>query len=119
MNKRIIAAVTMLCVVIMIGVFSLCTSIYISDNVAEIAKQLQQSPQADLLKLFEEQWGKYDKILSFYTRHSEIENIGSSVKELDALLKEDEKLFKLECDKIIAAAEHLKNTEIPYLRNIF
>jgi len=120
MNKRVITALIMLGVVFVMGICSLLTTSRIVADVCENAKQLQQTPDnAEMLKLFEKQWDKYEKILSFYTRHSEIENIGGSVRALDSLRREDEALFRIECDKIVTAANHLKSTERPYLRNIF
>jgi len=119
MNKRIITAVVILAAIFLLCTTAVISTVVIADRVAETAKQLQNSPDnQENLKLFEKQWEKYEKILSLYTRHSEIENITSSVKALDSLICTDRLLFYVECDKIVTAAEHLKNTEIPYIRNI-
>ena len=119
MNKRIITAAVLGMVVILIGLVSVTATCVIAEKIEKQAKQLQNDPtDADALELFEKQWEKYEKLLSCYTRHSEIENIGGSVGILKILQQEDEQLFRIECDKIITAAQHMKNTEIPYLRNI-
>ncbi len=119
MNKRLTTAIIILAVIMLISTVSLVSTGIIADRIIDNAKQLQSSAaDAPTLELFEDKWEKYERFLSFYTRHSEIENISESVHILDTLA-EDSHLFRVECNRIIAAAEHMKNTERPYLRNIF
>lgn len=119
MNKRISAAVMLAGAVIFIGVAAVTSTSFIADEIEIQIKQLQQDPRnTESLEQFISEWESYEKILSCYTRHSEIESIESSVSMLKCLQREDEQLFRIECSNIIAAARHMKETEIPYLKNI-
>ncbi len=119
MNKRVIAAAIIAAIVVLFGVTAVVTTCIIADDVIADIEKLQSNPnETEALEQFITKWEKQEKILSFYTRHSEIENITSSVELLKCKLNEDEALFRIECQEIIAGANHLKETEIPYFRNI-
>lgn len=119
MKGRLTVAIIIAVSAVIISVVSVFTTVTITDKVVENAKQLQ-SGAADTadLELFEEQWRKYEKILSCYIRHTEIEDISRSVEILKTIYKQDNELFEIECSRIISASEHLKRTELPLLSNI-
>lgn len=119
MKGRLTIAIVIAVSAIITSVASVITTVVITDRVVENTKQLQSgTADAAALELFEEQWSKYEKILSCYIRHTEIEDIGRSVEILKTIYKQDNELFEIECSRIISASEHLKRTELPLLSNI-
>ena len=119
MKNRIIVAVVMVLSAVLASIGSVIATVAITNNTTEYAKQLQSNgADAETLELFEEQWSKYEKILSCYIRHSEIEDISRSVEILKTIYNQDRELFEIECSRIISAAQHLKRTELPLLSNI-
>lgn len=120
MKDRLITAVVIAVMAVLIGMGSVFTTVTITNRVTEQAKQLQSGkPDAAALELFEEKWSLYEKILSCYIRHTEIEDISRSVEILKTVYEQDNELFEIECSRIISASEHLKRTELPMLSNIF
>lgn len=120
MKDRLITAVVIAAAAVLIGIASVMTTVIITERVTEETKQLQSGEHdAAALELFQEQWKKYEKILSCYIRHAEIEDISRSVEILKTVYEQDNELFIIECSRIISASEHLKRTELPLLGNIF
>jgi len=120
MKDRLITAVVIAVAAVMISIASVMTTITITSKVTEQTKQLQSGEHdAAALELFVEQWTVYEKILSCYIRHTEIEDISRSVEMLETIYNQDNELFVIECSRIISASEHLKRTELPLFCNIF
>ena len=117
-NIRVKTAVIIAAAVLLLGITSSVLTCRIADDVAAETKRLQSLPnEAEALERLSEKWDKYEKILSCYIRHSEIEDVGNPIKMLKTC-SDDEQLFESECRKIIIAAGHMKCSELPYIWNI-
>lgn len=117
-SKRVRAAVIIAAAVLLLDIAAAVLTCRIADDVIEQTEKLRSAPfDAEALEQLSEKWEKYEKILSCYIRHSEIEDIDTPVKMLRNY-SDDERLFSAECGKIIIAAEHIRNAELPYIQNI-
>ena len=117
-NIRVKAAAIIAAVVLLLDITAAVTTCRIADDVIAETEKLRSAPRdAKALEQFSEEWEKYEKILSCYIRHSEIEDIGNPIKMLKTY-SDDEQLFKEGCSKIIVSAEHIRSAELPYIQNI-
>ena len=117
-NIRVKAAAIIAAVVLLLDITAAVMTCRIADDViAETEKLRSTPPEAEALEQFSEKWDNYEKILSCYIRHSEIEDVSNPIRMLK-IYSDDEQLFESECCKIIISAEHMKNSEMPYIQNI-
>lgn len=122
--KRIWTAVILLIAVI--GLCTVCLTLTerMTQSLTEDTKKLLLASDGDLsvgekLELLDQKWERYESILSLYTRHGEIEEVGASIGLLDRLWSEGEyKLFRVVCEDVLISVRHLKETEEPKIRNI-
>lgn len=129
MKSRIIAAVLLI-------LFSLSVSIaallYSKNSVEDTRQNIEklrmeiksgQSDPYDLADRISEDWKKREHIISTYTPHREIEEVGKMIDILPQMVQNmqaydtrDEVLYQ--CEMILAILRHLATIEVPYIRNL-
>ncbi|MBE6752824.1 MAG: DUF4363 family protein [Ruminococcaceae bacterium] len=117
--KRLGAAVLILAVTIAIGAASLWHTRSAAKEMTYRIEMLQQARSAEGVELLKRQWERYERRLALHTRHSELESVAAKIAILDVKVKmEDELYWKMACEELLAAVEHLEQTERPLLKNI-
>lgn len=129
MKSRIIAAVLLI-------LFSLSVSIaallYSKNSVEDTRQNIEklrmeiksgEDDSYDLANRISEDWKKKEHIISTYTPHREIEEVGKMIDILPQMVQNmqaydtrDEVLYQ--CEMILAILRHLATIEVPYIRNL-
>ncbi len=109
---------------------AMLTTLHVRDSMAELTGKAltldvreghssgaeQLMPCIDRIIL---QWGKYEPVVSTYSRHDELERISSAVQRLRPLYdsRQFDELY-LTLHELSDALDHFKSTELPTVANI-
>ena len=121
--KRLVGAGVLLLLAAAVGIFAL---VYTDRAAEDMTRSIEELTRAEttagrrrLADEVCEKWEDYEKILTLYSRHSEIEEITSRAAVLGAAADSpDDSQWKLRCAELSEAVRHLRETEQPKLRNI-
>ena len=117
--KRLTVALVILAAVLALGVTSLMYTKQVTRDMTQQVEQIRKEAQPESIKKLNTEWKKREKLLALYTRHNELENISAKVAVLEQKAKAYEaKHWDIACEELLAAIEHLEETEKPTLRNI-
>lgn len=72
-----------------------------------------------LIKKAEQQWHTKERLLGAVLRHDEFDDVGDSLAMLKAYVMQDEwDEFYGTCAKLLATLSHIKDKDLPLLKNI-
>ena len=125
--KRLIAAAVLMAMLIFLCSSGIIQILKHEDKIISIISQAIEAAENDdfrkayeLASQSEDEWIKSERILAPFTSHLHLDDVGLAISKLPPLIKYGNKSqFISECKFTIVQIEHLADSEIPSLTNIF
>lgn len=116
MSRFISAAV----IAVFLAVVCIASSSYASSFADEITEMTEEIYNGEgSTQELEKEWERYSEAAALYFDHKELEEVTALIGALDEVQLTDEGQFKRCCVEIKLAMEHLEESQMPKLNNIF
>lgn len=126
--KRVWVAAAIFLFILSLCIYGLITTNKLTETMSsrlnEIESKVRIGNKSGALKLSEstiKEWHEYHIKMCLYMPHTRLESIDQSLAALPPLINSSNGTdqFEAECERAAAQIEHLKDTELPTLANIF
>lgn len=116
--SRVISAVCIALFVSGVCIASVLYSSYFTDDITEQTKEIYEG-NTEKIEEMREKWEEYNEVAAFYYNHEELERITVLADALSECDSENDVFFRMYCREIEAMMEHMKESQLPKLNNIF
>ncbi len=121
MTGRVICSVLIAAVIATICFFSSGFTVKFAKDVTDRTEKVyynSETAEKDVQEL-RENWEKYSDLAALYMEHEELEKVTVLIERLFETDTESQHMFKMDCKEIRLIMEHLKESQMPKLNNIF